>query len=289
MSFELSHRRPVLLSYRHSFHAGNFADVLKHIVLIEILEYLTGKEKPFEYIDTHAGAGLFDLSHGHAEKLEEYRDGIGKLWGGDWRGLSRYFEIIKAHNHAGKLIYYPGSPLIAMHFLRPQDKAWLYELHPADLKRIEKNTRSNRQVRVTCQDGHQGLLAVLPPASRRGLVLIDPSYEVKSEYEQVIETVSKAYRKFSTGIYAIWYPVVERTRVQQLLDGLVNSGIRDVQRFELGVAPDSDGGGMTASGMIVINPPWTLFKKMSLVLPELVSALGAGGLAFYKCDALVPE
>lgn len=278
-----------MLSYRHSFHAGNFADVLKHIVLIEILEYLTGKEKAFEYIDSHAGAGLFDLTHGHAEKLEEYRDGIGRLWGGDWPGLSRYFEVIKAHNHSNNLIYYPGSPLIAMHFMRPQDKAWLFELHPTDFRRLEKNTHGNHQVRTTCQDGHQGVLAVLPPAARRGLVLIDPSYEIKSEYEQVFETTSKAYRKFSTGIYAIWYPVVERDKVRQLEHSLVASGIRDIQRFELGLAPDSDEKGMTASGMIVINPPWKLFEKMSLLLPELAGALGAGGMAHYKCDTLVPE
>jgi 23S rRNA (adenine2030-N6)-methyltransferase len=278
-----------LLSYRHSFHAGNFADVLKHIVLVEILEYLTTKEKAFEYVDSHAGAGLFDLTHGHAEKLEEYRDGIGKLWGGDWPGLPRYFEAIKDHNPSGTLKYYPGSPLIARHFLRPQDKAWLYELHPADVKRLEKNTRGNRQVRVTCQDGHQGLLAVLPPASRRGLVLIDPSYEIKSEYERVFETVSKACRKFETGIYAVWYPVVDRNRVQQLENNLVNSGIRDIQRFELGVAPDSDEGGMTASGMIVINPPWKLFEKMSGLLPGLAGVLSASDLPFYKCDRLVPE
>lgn len=278
-----------MLSYRHSFHAGNFADVLKHVVLIEILEYLTGKEKAFEYIDSHAGAGLFDLTHGHAEKLEEYRDGIGRLWGGDWPGLSRYFEVIKAHNHSNNLIYYPGSPLIAMHFMRPQDKAWLFELHPTDFRRLEKNTHGNHQVRTTCQDGHQGVLALLPPAARRGLVLIDPSYEIKSEYEQVFETICKAYRRFSTGIYAIWYPVVERDKVRQLEHSLVASGIRDIQRFELGLAPDSDDRGMTASGMIVINPPWTLFEKMSLLLPELAGTLGAGGMAFYKCDTLVPE
>ena len=278
-----------MLSYRHSFHAGNFADVLKHIVLVEILQYLTGKEKAFEYIDSHAGAGLFDLTHGHAEKLEEYREGIGKLWGGDWPELAGYFEAIKTYNHSGKLIYYPGSPLIALHFLRSQDRAWLFELHPTDFKRLEKNTHSNRRTRVACEDGHRGVLAVLPPAARRGLVLIDPSYEIKSEYEQVSNTINKAYARFSTGTYAIWYPVVDRDRVTELETGLVSSGIRDIQRFELGLAPDSDDRGMTASGMIVINPPWTLFGKMSLLLPKLANTLGAAEMAFYKCDRLVPE
>jgi 23S rRNA (adenine2030-N6)-methyltransferase len=278
-----------LLSYRHSFHAGNFADVLKHIVLVEILEYLAGKEKAFEYIDSHAGAGLFDLTHGHAEKLEEFRGGIGRLWGRDWPQFESYFDAIRACNPQGSLNYYPGSPLIAMHFMRPQDRAWLFELHPKDYRRLEKNTQANHRIRVACQDGHQGVLALLPPASRRGLILIDPSYEIKSEYEQVSETVKKAYKKFSTGIYAIWYPVVEREKICQLERSLVASGIRDIQRFELGLAPDSDGHGMTASGMIVINPPWKLYEKMSRVLPELAGALGAPGTAFYKCDTLVPE
>jgi len=278
-----------LLSYRHSFHAGNFADVLKHIVLVEILEHLVAKEKAFEYIDSHAGAGLFDLTHGHAEKLEEFRGGIGRLWGGNWPELTRYFEIIRACNHSGSLNYYPGSPLIAKHFLRSQDRAWLFELHPKDCRRLEKNMQDNNRIRVACQDGHQGLLALLPPASRRGLILVDPSYEIKSEYEQVFETVQKACRKFSTGIYAIWYPVVEREKVNSLENSLIASGIRDIQRFELGLAPDSDGRGMTASGMIVINPPWTLFEKMSRVLPELAGALGTDQDSFYKCDRLVPE
>jgi 23S rRNA (adenine2030-N6)-methyltransferase len=278
-----------LLSYRHSFHAGNFADVLKHIVLVEILEHLAAKEKAFEYIDSHAGAGLFDLTHGHAEKLEEFRGGIGRLWGGNWPELARYFEIISACNPSSSLNYYPGSPLIAKHFLRPRDRAWLFELHPKDCRRLEKNTQDNNRIRVACQDGHQGLLALLPPASRRGLILVDPSYEIKSEYEQVFETVQKAFKKFSTGIYAIWYPVVEREKVNSLENSLTASSIRDIQRFELGLAPDSDGRGMTASGMIVINPPWTLFEKMSRVLPKLAGALGTDQGAFYKCDRLVPE
>jgi 23S rRNA (adenine2030-N6)-methyltransferase len=129
----------------------------------------------------------------------------------------------------------------------------------------------------------------VPPAARRGLVLIDPSYEIKSEYEQVLNTVRKAYARFSTGTYAIWYPVVDRERVKRLEAGLVGSGIRDIQRFELGLAPDSNDRGMTASGMIVINPPWTLFGKMSLLLPRLADALGADEHAFYQCDRLVPE
>ena len=278
-----------MLSYRHSFHAGNFADVLKHVVLVEILEALVKKDKAFAYVDTHAGAGLFDLKFGHAEKLAEYRDGFGKLWGGDWPELSSYFSVVGACNPSGSWNYYPGSPLIASHFLRPQDEAWLFELHPADYRKLAKNTRKNRRIHTRFEDGHQGVLSVLPPASRRGLVLIDPSYEVKSEYEQVIGTVSKAHRKFSTGIYAIWYPVVNRENIVQLEGSLAASGIRDIQRFELGIAADSDERGMTASGMIVINPPWGLFEKMSVLLPKLSRALCTDTAAPFKSDILVPE
>ncbi len=278
-----------MLSYRHSFHAGNFADVLKHVVLIEILESLAKKEKAFEVVDTHAGAGLFDLHFGHAEKLAEYRDGIGKLWGGDWPDLSSYFSVISTYNPSGSLNYYPGSPLIASHFLRPQDEAWLFELHPADFRKLAKNTRDNHRIHARFEDGHQGLLSVLPPASRRGLVLIDPSYEVKTEYVQVIDTVTRAYRKFSTGIYAIWYPVVRRENIGQMERSLVASGIRDIQRFELGLAPDSGESGMTASGMIVINPPWGLMEKMSVLLPKLAAALCLENVASFKSEILVPE
>lgn len=278
-----------MLSYRHSFHAGNFADVLKHIVLIEILQYLARKEKGFEYVDSHAGAGRFDLTSGHAGKLEEYKDGIGKLWGGDWPGLTDYFNAIKAQNPSGHLKYYPGSPLFAAFFMRPQDKAWLFELHPDDFRKLEKNTAGDQRFRLRFQDGYQGVVSVLPPPTRRGLVLFDPSYEVKSEYEQVLETLGKAHRIFSTGIYAIWYPVVVRERIRQLEKRLLASGIRDIQRFELGLAPDNDDRGMTAAGMIVVNPPWGLFEKMSGVLPKLVEALGRPDEAFFKCEKLVQE
>lgn len=278
-----------MLSYRHSFHAGNFADVVKHVVLVEILEHLLKKSKPFDFVDTHAGAGLFDLHFGHAEKLKESRGGIGKLWDGDWPELSGYFEAIKACNRPGTLDYYPGSPLIAKHFLRPQDQAWLFELHPADFRRLEKNVRENHRMRVACKDGHQGVLAVLPPVSRRGLVLIDPSFEVKSEYEQVVETIRKAHRKFSTGIFSLWYPVVERERVRQLENLFIASGLRDIERFELDLKPDSDNRGMTGAGMIVINPPWGLGEKMARVLPELAWAMGHIDESGFRCDTLVPE
>ena len=278
-----------MLSYRHSYHAGNFADVLKHIVLVEILEHLIKKDKAFEYIDSHAGAGLFSLKSGHATKLQEYTNGIGKLKAQDWPELACYFEIITAVNSPGSLDFYPGSPVIAQHLLRPRDKAWYFELHPADFDMLKNNISRDKRIRLKQEDGFKGMLALLPPLSRRALVLIDPPYEIKSDYVQVFNTVALAHKKFSTGTYAIWYPVVDRHRIIQLEKKFINSGIKNIQRFELSLTADSDTRGMTAAGMIVINPPWMLMKKMSQLLPRLVAALGEDAGAFFKCEVLVGE
>jgi 23S rRNA (adenine2030-N6)-methyltransferase len=278
-----------LLSYQHAYHAGNFADLIKHVVLVEILEHLVKKNKPFDYIDTHAGAGLYDLHSTEASKLAEYEQGIGKLKAQQWPQLCAYFNAIAAVNRGQGMRYYPGSPMLASQYLRAGDKAWLYELHPRDFTLLQKRFDSERQVKVYCQDGLQGVLAKVPPLSRRGLVLIDPSYELKSEYEKVFVTVHKAWQKFATGIYAIWYPVVDRRIINKLESNFINSGIKNIQRFELAVAADADASGMTASGMIVINPPWGLYKKMQQVLPALAAAVAADNKGFSRCDTLVGE
>jgi 23S rRNA (adenine2030-N6)-methyltransferase len=278
-----------LLSYRHSFHAGNFADLIKHIVLVEILEHLLQKETPFEYIDTHSGAGLYNLHSADARKLREYAGGIGRLAPADFPEIARYFEAIQSFNGAGKLDFYPGSPAIASYFLRPRDRAWLFELHPKDFELLQKNLSNKRRVKIQCRDGFEGLRALLPPTSRRGLVLIDPSYEVKSDYDLVADRLLEASRKFGHGIYALWYPVVERRTIDQLETRIATSGISNVQRFELGVAADSSARGMTAAGMIVVNPPWKLFDKMSGLLPKLAQALAEEGGGSYKCEVIAGE
>ncbi|MDO8827524.1 23S rRNA (adenine(2030)-N(6))-methyltransferase RlmJ [Methylophaga sp.] len=278
-----------MLSYRHSFHAGNFADVLKHIVLIEILQHLGKKEKAFDYIDTHAGAGLYHLASAHAEKLREYQNGIAKLNPADWPELATYFAVIDAVNSGKTLEYYPGSPFVALHCMRHQDRAWLYELHPEDAGLLLQNTQKVKRARVMREDGLKGLLSLLPPVSRRSLVLIDPSYEIKSDYDLVFQTVEKAYAKFPTGSYAIWYPVVERSRVIRLEKQFIKSGIKNIQRFELAVTADSEQRGMTASGMIVINPPWQLMETMNQLLPKLTNTLAVDSGAFYKAEVLVAE
>jgi 23S rRNA (adenine2030-N6)-methyltransferase len=278
-----------LLSYRHSFHAGNYADVIKHIVLIELLEHMIKKDKAFDYIDTHAGAGLYDLHGSHAVKLNEYRDGVAKLIPDDWPELDRYFQLIRQFNSHGQLNYYPGSPMIASHYLRRQDRSWLYELHPSDSSLLAKNIGKTKHTRIMNQDGFDGLLSLVPPVSRRAVVLIDPPYEVKSDYNLVVDTLVEAYSKFKTGTYALWYPVVDRKQIDQLERRLKKSGIKDIQQYELGIAKDQYGTGMSASGMIVINPPWTLKDKMKTVLPKLVATLGQSDGAFCKCTELVAE
>ena len=278
-----------MLSYRHAFHAGNFADVLKHIVLVHVLEHMRRKDKPFDYIDTHAGAGSYDLRSPYATKNAEHNNGIGKLDPASLPMLSSYFDSVAAANDGDHLTSYPGSPLIARYFLREQDRSWLFELHPRDHAALQSCMVAQRKTRVMREDGLKGLLGLLPPVSRRAVVLIDPSYEVKREFEQVFDCVKSAVTKFPTGVFVIWYPVVERARVQRFERRFSRSGIRNIQRFELGIAPDGEGEGMTSSGVIVINPPWTLHNAMRALLPLLADALAPDEPGPYRCDTLVSQ
>jgi len=277
-----------VLSYRHSYHAGNFGDVIKHIVLIEILEHLLKKEAPFEFIDTHAGAGLYNLHSEQAAKLKEYAKGVGKLNPNDWPELASYFSVLARHNPPGKLDYYPGSPLIAMDCLRQQDRGWFFELHSSDVEILKHNTAGNRRIKVMHQDGFVGLSGLLPPASKRGLILVDPSYEIKSDYNRVFDSIARAYKKSPTCSYAIWYPVVDRRLINQLEKKFINSGIKKIEQYELSVCGDLHKG-MTASGMIVINPPWQLRDKMLHILPRLAKTLAEDSAASFKCEVLVGE
>ncbi|MEI8667316.1 23S rRNA (adenine(2030)-N(6))-methyltransferase RlmJ [Pseudoalteromonas sp. B131b] len=279
-----------MLSYRHSFHAGNPADVLKHLVLAQVLGYQTIKDKPLDYIDTHSGAGFFELAAADSQKTQEYQDGIEKLWQhkSEHAALNEYIALIKSFNETDELAFYPGSPKIAEHFLRRHDKGWFFELHPRDLLLLEENMQGKRSIRVRGENGFTGLVGLLPPASRRACVLIDPPYEIKDDYETVVTTLIKAYQRFSTGTYMIWYPVVDRERIDNMEQGLIDSGMRNIQLFELGTEDDTDVHGMTASGMIVINPPWKLKQTMDAVLPELMTLLSKPS-GFYRSEQLVSE
>jgi len=280
-----------MLSYRHAFHAGNFADVLKHLVLVHCIEHLKKKDKPFCYIDTHAGAGMYALNSEWALKNREFDSGIAKLWRRDDlpAGVRRYVDLVGQFNQGKELLHYPGSPFIAASLMRKEDRLFLYDLHSTEFKFLHELVKKDRRIRTFHADGLADSLSLLPPKERRGLVLIDPSYELSNDYRLVAETLKKMYRRFAGGIYALWYPVVERQRIRRLERALQDCGIADVALFELAVSPDSKGHGMTASGMVVINPPWTLEAEMRLELPWLAEILGAEGQGGHRIVNLAQE
>ena len=280
-----------MLSYRHAFHAGNFADVLKHLILIHVIEHLKKKDKPFCYLDTHAGAGLYSLAGEYAQKNREFDGGIAKLWQRNDlpEGIKRYVDIVKQFNPSGELLHYPGSPMIAANLLRKQDRLFLYDLHSTEYKLLNALAKKDQRIKTLHADGLVDSLGLLPPKERRGLVLIDPSYELSADYGLVVETLKQMHKRFATGIYALWYPVVERQRIRRLERSLQSSGIADMVLFELGVNEDSKGRGMTGSGMIVINPPWTLAAEMRLFLPKLAALLGVEGQGRHRIVNLDQE
>lgn len=280
-----------MLSYRHGFHAGNFSDVLKHTLLLAVLEHLGRKPKPLVYIDTHAGAGSYDLGSDFAQKKREYESGIGRLWDviDAPVAVARYIECVRSDNAGGDLECYPGSPAIARHLLTEADRLILFERHGNEADALRVWAVGDRRVTVREEDGFAGCIGLLPPPGRRALLLMDPAYEVKSDYEQVVKTLAAAHRRFATGVYMLWYPVVERIRVERMLAALVATGIRRVQRFELGIKAERDGFGMTASGVVVINPPFVLEAQMAEALPWLADRLAESGQGSFLGETLVGE
>ncbi|BDR99393.1 TPA: 23S rRNA (adenine(2030)-N(6))-methyltransferase RlmJ [Proteus mirabilis] len=280
-----------MLSYRHSFHAGNHADVLKHIVQTLIIESLKEKEKPFLYLDTHAGAGRYQLTNAHATRTGEYLEGIARLWQQEEvpELILPYLEAVGSLNTSDELRYYPGSPLLAAKLLREQDLLMLTELHPTDFPLLRTEFSRDKRVRVCREDGFGQLKSKLPPVSRRGFALIDPPYELKQDYSAVVKGIVEGYKRFATGTYAIWYPVVHRQQIKRMLKELEATGIRKILQIELAVKPDSDQLGMTASGMIVINPPWKLASQMASILPWLHKTLVPEGTGHTLVEWVVPE
>ena len=278
-----------MLSYRHSFHAGNHADVIKHLVQVAILDYLLQKDKPFCYHDSHAGAGLYSLLGEQAQKTSEYQTGIGKLWQYQPQNvaLARYIDVVKQLNPDGELAFYPGSPKIAALMLRATDSIQASELHPTDYPILASQFARRRHSRIENMDAWAGFKAMLPPLHKRGLVLIDPPYELKTEYQDVVNGLQLAYSRFPQATYAIWYPVIERAALEAFISALVATGIKDMLRIEYCPLPDSSGFGMTGSGMLVVNPPYTLAKHMQQALEELNPLLSATGE--FQVHQLVPE
>jgi 23S rRNA (adenine2030-N6)-methyltransferase len=260
----------------------------QHFVLSELLAYYRKKDKPWTYIDTHAGAGCYAPGSGTADKTGEFAKGFGQLWGrGDLpEPLAAYVEVVRQFNPGGRLLLYPGSPAVAMTFARERDNLQLFELHPEDLRTLRQTFSTEKQsVHVRGSDGLAGLDALLPPPSRRAVVLIDPSYEVKTDYSRVVTTLARALRRFATGCFMLWYPLLARPESRRMPKQLAELGAGswlDV-RFRVGRA-SSDGLGMFGSGLYVINPPWVLPERLQAVLPWLVGALGTDDDAGFDLD-----
>ncbi len=277
-----------MLSYRHAFHAGNHADVLKHLVLVQLIRYLGQKDKPFWIIDTHAGAGAYSLDSGYAVKLAEYKEGIGRLWARNDlpAALADYVELVRKINPDRRLQSYPGSPYFALWTLREQDRLRLFELHSKDARLLQENFQdSGKQVIVESTDGFAGLKALLPPPSRRALVLIDPSYEEKQDYERVFHTLKESLERFPGGTYALWYPQLTRLDAHELPRRLKHLPAKSWLHVALRVKePAKDGFGMHGSGMFILNPPWTLHETLAEVMPFLAEVLGLDAGAGYTLE-----
>ena len=277
-----------MLSYRHAFHAGNHADVLKHFVEVQLLRHLAQKDKPFWFIDTHAGAGCYALDSGYATQNAEYESGIARLWQRDDLPvpLAEYVALVKRINPDGQMKLYPGSPLIALKLLREQDRMRLFELHPSDSEILQENFAGHgAQVLIQTADGFGALKALLPPPPRRALVLIDPPYEDKQDYQRVVSALREGLKRFFGGVYAVWYPQLQRAEARLLPDQLKKLPVKSWLHVALSVqTPNEDGFGMHGSGMFILNPPWTLHGMLQEVMPYLVKHLGQDQSAAYALE-----
>ena len=294
-----------MFSYRHAFHAGNHADVLKHTVLVAVMKHLALKDVGFTAIDTHAGAGIYRLDSTDARQSGEAQEGLlalmrnkSKLSGPMAEALVDYRKVLDHFNQQGGLLNYPGSPMIAHHLLREQDKLKLFEMHPTDIRALQANVdalKAGRQVTVMHEDGFNGLPKYLPPSTRRGLVFIDPSYEIKLDYERVVVAVSIGMKRFATGTFVIWYPIIPRPQAHSLPRHLTNLArqadkpwLHATLRIKTGARTDGVTGekakpvGLVDSGVVIINPPFTLHDQLQQALPQMVQLMGQDHLAGFS-------
>src|SRR5580692_57147 len=286
------------MNYRHAFHAGGFADVIKHIVLVRILTYLQEKPAAFRVIDTHAGAGVYDLTSDEARRGGEWLTGIARLMQARFSEnvlplVTPYLDIVRAFNPKAELKAYPGSPLIARALLRPQDRLTACEVEPKARKRLIDALRRDTQARVVDLDGWVALPAFVPPKERRGLVLIDPPYEQKDEFERIAEGFSEAFAKWPTGSYLLWYLVKGRRATDSLarhVAQVVGDGATPGKalRLEFSVAPQTADAGLISAGLLIVNPPWTLASELKAILPELEKPLGQGGAGRFRLETPKP-
>jgi 23S rRNA (adenine2030-N6)-methyltransferase len=276
-----------MLAYRHAFHAGNHGDVLKHVVLVQLLRHLALKDKGFRVVDTHAGAGLYALDAPEARKKGEFRDGIGRLWGRNDlpAPVADYVQLVRRLNADGRLARYPGSPCIAQALQRPQDELRLFELHPTDHKALAARFAGQRGAVVARADGFAALKGQLPPPTRRALVLVDPAYEGVRDYAQVVDALRDALRRFADGMYVVWYPVVTKTGADRMLRALKAAATGGWLHARLDVQQaDAQGFGLIGSGVLVIHPPFTLHAALQGVLPYLVEVLAQHDRASFRLE-----
>ena len=266
-----------MLAYRHAFHAGNHADVLKHTVFTLVLRHMNQKAKPYRVVDTHAGAGGYSLEGRFAQKKGEFEHGILRLWGRDDlpEAVADYVQLVRQFNPDGMLEQYPGSPAFAQMLLRAQDQLRLFELHPTDHRILQSYIGSVSGAQVFDTDGFDGLKGQVPPSSRRAVVLMDPSYEGHKDYSRVIVSLREALTRFAEGVYLIWYPQVSKLEAAQLPKRLEALASKGWLHARLTVQqPDQQGFGLAGSGVFVINPPFTLHDQLLEVLPYLTDTLG---------------
>lgn len=282
------------MNYRHAFHAGNFADVVKHTILTRIIAYLQRKDGPFRVIDTHAGIGLYDLQGNEAERTGEWQDGIARVLDAKLpppvaQLLAPYLGAVRARNPNGALRYYPGSPMITRQLLRPQDRLMALELHPGDAWALKKNFADDFQVRVTNLDGWAALGTHLPPKEKRGLVLVDPPFEEKGEFARMVESLQKAHARWPGGTYAYWYPIKEWSEVDIFYKALKATGIPKIMRIELNIAPPVQPARLHGTGMIVVNPPFVLEEELRTILPTLTKLLAQEGAGRWAVEWVAGE
>lgn len=287
---------PLAVNYRHSFHAGNFADVHKHLTVLAVLEYLLLKPKPILFLDTHAGRGEYDLHGTDAARGNEWQDGIGRLFSGNYKSpiIQRYVEVIRnAQQGSGTLHTYPGSPLIASHVLRDSDRKIFVEMQGEECLALRKTLRQpqHHQVNttVTQEDGYQALKAYLPPKERRGLVLIDPPFEVPNEFKQLEQALSQSAERWPDGVYCLWYPIKSGGLVNPFYAAVKRSGLRNLLLAELSVRPNDTPLELNGSGLLIMNPPWQLDTRLREAYNELLPVLAPNGQGHTRVEWLVGE
>ncbi len=290
------------MNYRHAFHAGNFADVLKHAVLARILVHLAAKPAPFRVLDTHAGIGLYDLDDARAGRTREWEDGIGRIVAAPFpdpiaRLLAPWLTAVASavgltrpdHLSPERLTRYPGSPLVVRSGLRRDDRATVVELHPADAASLAELFAGDARVKVIELDGWLALKSFLPFKERRGLVVVDPPFEKPGEFDRIVAGLVQATRRFATATYLVWHPIKDRRELDRFHDALVATGIRRMMAVELATAAIRADGPLTANGLVIVNPPWTLADDLDLLLPALADRLATGPGAGASWRWLVPE